>query len=411
MQVEMLNRSINIISLFWDLAVSWVLNMLGLSRAKRFKLGEEIGTQLGEVKSILLFGYMGMGDAVMFEPTLTSIIKRFPNSDFDLIVGSGSQSRAILENILSEQNRSFRSVINADFKSLTRKERLDLNRALRRKSYDMCIAVYTTPLQYFVKAIDSIPIRVGHLIRAQSWYKPRPNYLFNLGRKVDQEIDEREPFRHFRLAQAIGIQSPDLPIPRIVISKNGLEWAHTFLLQNNLQDAELIGVHLGVSRAMAWKKWSDDKYAEVFSQLAQPNRHFLFFGSADELQEIERASKGVKDQATVFAGTLEIMEVGAILKHCSLLIGNDSGIGHLSVALDIPTFRIFGPSDKYGCEPMTAGHTILAKNLTCSPCMNLGLIKPGYNVLNCGHRNCLQLIAVPEVLGSIQELIENPRAK
>ncbi|HWF45312.1 MAG TPA: glycosyltransferase family 9 protein [Candidatus Kapabacteria bacterium] len=386
--------------------MSWLRSKLSISKAQSFKLGEDIGPQLGPIHTILLFGYMGMGDAIMFEPTLRAYLAKFKDAEFDVIVGSTSQSLTILQRVMEQNGRAFRTIYKVDFKSLNRTERTRINRSLAEKSYSACIAVYTTPLQYFIRAIEAIPIRIGHVIRSQAWYKPRPNYLFNIARKVDQEIDEREPYRHFRLAQAIGIQSQgDLPIPMLSVPKSDKNWAIEFIKENGLTDKELVGIHLGVSKAMSWKKWPDKRFAEVFRELLFENRIFLFFGDEKEREDIEIARKDIKEQSIVFAGSLDLMKVAALLEHCSVLIGNDSGVGHLSVALGVPTFRIFGPSDHFGCEPFLPGHVTFYKNLTCSPCMNLGLIKPGYNVLNCGHRNCLKLITVEEVTMSISSLI------
>jgi ADP-heptose:LPS heptosyltransferase len=401
-----LTRLLDIFSLYSTLAASWVRFKLRLIHGVQLKLGEEITPQLGKIDSILLFGYMGMGDAVMFEPTLTAFLKKFPHASIDVVVGSGSQSLAILRRILEQNGRVFRTTFEADFKTLGRKKLKRLNNQLRSIEYSMCVGMYTTPVHYFIRAIESIPIRVGHSIRSQTWYKPRPNYLFNISREVDQDIDEREPYRHFRLAQAIGIPTKgDQPVPKINVLEKDREWAVNFLREQDYFDKELIAVHLGVSKAMQWKKWSDERYAQVLALHANPNRHFLFFGSADELSEIEIARKGIKEQSSVFAGTLDVMQVGAIISCCKLVIGNDSGIGHLSVAIGVPTFRIFGPSDHFGCEPYNEGHVVFYKSLTCSPCMNLGLIKPGYNVLNCGHRNCLGLITVEEVTSTISSLL------
>ena len=402
----MINRLFDILSLYSTLAASWFRCVLGVKRGLRLKLGEEIEPQLGKINSILLFGYMGMGDAVMFEPTLTAYLKKYPEALFDVVVGSGSQSLAILQRIMDQNGRSFHTVFESDFKSLGRRKLKTFNNQLRDNSYSSCLCMYTTPVHYFIRAIESIPIRIGHSIRSQVWYKPRPNFLFNIVRKVDQDIDEREPYRHFRLAQAVGIHTDgEQPVPKINVSEKDKEWAVTLLREKGYFDKELIAVHLGVSKAMQWKKWSDERYAETLTRLANQNRHFLFFGSADELGEIEVARKGVKEQSSVFAGTLDVMQVGAIISLCKLVIGNDSGIGHLSVAIGVPTFRIFGPSDHFGCEPYNEGHIVFYKSLSCSPCMNLGLIKPGYNVLNCGHRNCLGLITIDEVTSSISKLM------
>ena len=402
----MVRRATNILSLIFDLAGSWIRNLLGLTNKKAIRLGEEIEPQLGEIKSMLFFGYMGMGDAVAFEPTIKAFLNKFPKANFDIVVGKTSQSFSIFRHILEENSRAFRKTYEIDFKSLSSKERNAINLELAQNSYDACLVPWTTPIQYFIRAIESTPVRIGHSIKSYPWYKPRPNYLLNISRKVDQEIDEHESYRHFRLAQAVGIQAQGASLaPQINIFERDNEWTELFLKEHGLFGKELIAVHVGVSRAMSWKKWPDEKYAQVLNQLKTPTRHFLFLGSADERSEMDTASKNVSDQATLLPGTLSIDQVMALLSMCTLVIGNDSGIGYLAVGLGIPTFRIFGPSDHFGCEPYVSGHVTFYKNLSCSPCMNLGLIKPGYNVLNCGHRNCLGFISVEEVTSSISTLL------
>ena len=404
----MLQRVVIILSLSFDLVGSWLRNLLGATNKRRIRLGEEIEPQLGEIKSILLFGYMGMGDAVAFEPTLRAFLRQYPETAFDIIAGSTSQSLAIFQHILEQNRRSFRTVFEIDFKALSIRGRKQINAKLAKNSYDACLIPWTAPIPYFLKAIESIPIRIGHWIRSSPRYKPRPNYLLNISRKVDQDIDEHESYRHFRLAQAIGVQSQGESLaPCINVFEQDREWAETFLKENGLIGKELIAVHVGVSRAMSWKKWPDEKYAEVLDDLKRQSRHFIFFGSAGEVSEMELASAKVREQSTILAGTLSINQVMALLSKCIIVIGNDSGISYLAVGLGVPTFRIFGPSDHFGCEPYVPGHVTFYKNLSCSPCMNLGLIKPGYNVLNCGHRNCLGHISVEEVTSSISTLLNS----
>jgi len=401
-------RAANILSLIYELTGSWLRNFFGLSNKKAIRLGEEIEPQLGDIKSILFFGYMGMGDAVAFEPTLRSFLERFPSTTFDIAVGTTSQSLAIFRHILEEHGRAFRNTYEIDFKNLSPKERNTINIQLAHNSYDACLIPWTTPIQYFIKAIESVPIRIGHRIKSYPWFKPRPNYLLNIRRKVDQDIDEHESYRHFRLAQSIGVQTQGVSLaPKINVFDRDRTWADEFLREKGLTGKELIAVHVGVSRAMSWKKWPDEKYAEVLNDLKTPTRHFFFLGSTEEKDEMEMASKSVREQATLLPGSLSIEHVMALLSKCSLVIGNDSGIGYLAVGLNVPTFRIFGPSDHFGCEPYVPGHVTFFKNLSCSPCMNLGLIKPGYNVLNCGHRNCLGLISVDEVTSSISTLLNS----
>ncbi len=37
-----------------------------------------------------------------------------------------------------------------------------------------------------------------------------------------------------------------------------------------------------------------------------------------------------------------------VLKRCHIVIGNDSGVGHIAIAVGVPTVRIFGMTDFWG---------------------------------------------------------------
>ena len=49
-------------------------------------------------------------------------------------------------------------------------------------------------------------------------------------------------------------------------------------------------------------------------------------------------------RAVDLVGTLSLPEVAAVLARCSLFVGNDSGLMHLSAATGAPTLGLFGPS-------------------------------------------------------------------
>lgn len=60
--------------------------------------------------------------------------------------------------------------------------------------------------------------------------------------------------------------------------------------------------------------------------------------------------------------TLSLIDMAALMSHGSLFLGNDSGLMHMSYALDVPVIGLFGPSRDaiYGPYPvMGAGHRVL----------------------------------------------------
>lgn len=59
---------------------------------------------------------------------------------------------------------------------------------------------------------------------------------------------------------------------------------------------------------------------------------------------------------------LSLIDMAALISHGSLFLGNDSGLMHISYALNVPVIGLFGPSRDaiYGPYPATgAGHTVL----------------------------------------------------
>ena len=55
-------------------------------------------------------------------------------------------------------------------------------------------------------------------------------------------------------------------------------------------------------------------------------------------------------------GKSTLIEIFNIMKHCKLFIGNDSGLMHMAALANIPTFGLFGPSDKFKYKPWGDGN-------------------------------------------------------
>ncbi len=351
---------------------------------------------------ILIFGYMGLGDALMFQQSLRAILNAFPMAQIDVIVGTESQSRPMLQRLMQMEGREFRMVLEADFKSLSLSELRGLNHKIKKEKYDIIICTYMSPTPYFTSAILSAPIRVGHVFSWDKWYKPRPNQMFNISVRLKQD-HEHETSRHSRLISKLIGEEVTYITPNISLNDSEKKFAESFWLKNQLDGRVVIGTHFGASKAQHWKKWDDDRFAEVLRDLSvEYDPVFLHFGVASEKEQIEEASKFVKSSSINLSGSYSIFEVASLLSRCDAMIGNDSGIGHIAMAVGTPTVRVFGMSDYWGYRSLSEKHIDVFKGVECSPCLQLGYLKP-YNVHNCGHKKCMKLITVSEVVGAIMK--------
>ncbi len=346
---------------------------------------------------------MGLGDALMFQPSLRALLKAFPLAQIDVIVGTESQSRPMLERLMQMEAREFHTIFEADFKSLSLSELRALNRKIKRARYDIIICTYMSPTPYFTSAILSAPIRAGHSFAWDKWYKPRPNQMFNFSVQLEQD-HEHETSRHARLISKLIGEEVTYITPSITLNDFEKKFANTFWIKNELEGRIVIGTHFGASKAQNWKKWDDDRFAAVLSDLdIKYDPVFLHFGVASEKEQIEEASKFVKSSSLNLAGNYSIFEVASLLAKCNMMIGNDSGVGHIAMAVGASTLRVFGMSDYWGYRSLSDKHIDIYKGVECSPCLQLGYLKP-YNVHNCGHKKCMKLITVSEVVSGFGEL-------
>lgn len=347
------------------------------------------------VNNVLIFGYMGIGDSLMFQATLSSILKHYPNASFDLI-GPISPVIEILQRTAESQQKPFRNTITQNYKQLTVRELFALDHQLSSQKYDLVVCTYMTPVPYFTEVIRSIPFRVGHSIQEQ-WYKPRPNRLFNL--QVDLEQDHtHETVRHSLLAKKLGALVGDDLTPRLNLTNFEIEYAEKFWKDHQLEGKTVVGTHFGASKIQHWKKWDDERFAEVLEDLTrQLDPIYLLFGVEEEHSQILSASKHVRERAIDLVGKLGMFEVAALFSKCSMMLGNDSGLGHIAISVGTPAVRVFGMSDYWGYRSLSSANTDVFKGVWCSPCLQLGYLKP-LNVHNCGHKNCMKLIEPDEVL-------------
>lgn len=353
---------------------------------------------------ILLFGYMGLGDALMFQPSLKAIVEAFPGAEIDLLAGKESQSRPMLERLLAMEGHHFKAVFEADYKALSLSELRKLNRKLKEQRYNIIICTYMSPSPYFIPVINSARIRAGHTLHSPKWYKPRPNGIFNVSVRLEQD-HEHETSRHLRLISKLLQKTVSNVTPHIVLTESENNYADTFWQKNNLADRIVIGTHFGASKGQNWKKWDDDRFAEVLKELVYKyNPIFLHFGVASEEPQILEASKFVQSSSINLVGKISLFEVAALLSKCDTMIANDSGLGHIAMAVGTKTLRIFGMSDYWGYRSLSSEHTDIFKGISCSPCLQLGMLKP-YNVHNCGHKNCMKLITPEDTVKRFENLM------
>jgi len=109
------------------------------------------------------------------------------------------------------------------------------------------------------------------------------------------------------------------------------------------------------------KNWPAASFIALARRLLDtPNRNLFFIGSpADETICEEIRKELGSERVFNLCGKTSIPQLGSVLEEMDLLITNDSGPMHLSVAVGTPTIALFGPTDPRKCGPYGDNHAVI----------------------------------------------------
>ena len=123
----------------------------------------------------------------------------------------------------------------------------------------------------------------------------------------------------------------------------------------------------------------------------------LVGGDAKERGLAETIQANTRAAVVPLAGRLTLLQYGAVLKRCSLFIGNDNGPMHMAAALGVPVVALFGPSDPAEWGPRGGRVEVFYKGLDCRACFHPTCTR--------GEESCMKQISVDEVFGRIQQVL------
>jgi ADP-heptose:LPS heptosyltransferase len=110
--------------------------------------------------------------------------------------------------------------------------------------------------------------------------------------------------------------------------------------------------------------------------------------------------KKISSPGSIPLYNLPLDELAAILKQCSLYVGNDSGITHLAAAVGTPVVALFGPTDPGVWGPRGKCVSILYGKTDCSPCSR-------EKMHECIEQICLEQLSLEEVYGKVKDLMQD----
>ena len=254
---------------------------------------------------VLFVGNTRIGDFILTSGLLRNILETYPQSRITLAVGAPCLplTRHIpnIERIIPIQKRPW----NLHW--------WDLWKEVSGERWDLVIDLR-----------DSI---ISRAVRADKIYRR----LRPIGRHRVEEA-----------ARVLGLVPA--PAPKIWISDEERAYARTLLPAGRPLFA------LGPGANYAPKCWPAINFGELAARLtgrdgALENAHVIVLGAPNETGLAAMIGAALpKERFIDLTSRANLLQTAAILEHCALFIGNDSGQMHIAAAMGTPTLGLFGPT-------------------------------------------------------------------
>lgn len=149
-------------------------------------------------------------------------------------------------------------------------------------------------------------------------------------------------------------------------------------------------IFFGSDKNQKYKRWPLDNWVKLVDALSNDYEVSIILGP-DELL----FKNYFTDSKIEFLINLDFQNLIKKISEATLLISSDSGIAHLTSALNIKSIILFGPSDPNVYGPINNTVSIIKKEFQCMPCISAN----GH--FGCKYSHCMNAISVDEVLRKV----------
>ncbi len=280
----------------------------------------------------------GIGDQILFFPTLDDLKRYYPDAQIDVVVEP--QSRGAYRVC-----KSVHEVIPFDFKNRNSlADWVNLVGVIRDREYDVAISLGQRRFVGLLLWLTGISTRIGY---------SGPGNMF-LTNSVPLKTEHYAAAMYHDLLKGLGINTP-CPELAINVPKPDIDWAESEQKRLGIQETGYVLIH-GVSSQIDPVRGIDkiyplDKWKQIIQdfQQRQPDLPIVVIqGPEDEqlVQELLQSFPEIKVTSPADVGKLAAMIASANLMLCT-----DSAPMHLAVAVQTYTIALFGPTESQKLLP------------------------------------------------------------
>ena len=322
-----------------------------LERTLRCVSGQKKNTPL----KILVIQTAKIGDLVCATPVFREIKNKFPLCHLTVLINSKTVD------ILRNNPRIDEIILFDQYPGISGK--IKLLQKLEKEKYDWAFNLLPGSFNGIIAFWSLVPNRVatchkgaGEIIKLLSIFN---NY------RLEYKSHTFLINHYLNLLKFLGIERASGE-KEIFIRSEEEKRALDFLAHNNLSASDLL---IGISPVPGnkIKQWDLSKFALLADLLIERVKaKIIFTGSTDDVAQIERTQKMMRNNSVNSSGFFKLYELPALLKRMKLFISVDSGPLYMANSLGVPVVDIGGCYDIREQAPTGGKYKILQKNTDSS---------------------------------------------
>jgi len=343
-------------------------------------------------KKVLIVGPSWVGDMVMAQSLFTLLKQQSSNTIIDVL--APGWSRPIIAR-MPEVRRAIEMPVGHG--SLMWSIRRKIGRELRAENYDQAIVLPNSFKSALIPWFARIPQRTG-------WKGEMRYGLLNDLRQLDKRRYPLMVQRFDALAYPKNKTLEDnLPVPNLHADLGRVpQLRQQFGLESERKVLVLCpGAEFGPA-----KRWPEQHYAEVAAQKISDGWQVWLLGSVKDqpvtetiislLPEIDRS------HCFNLAGVTQLEDAIDLLAVADAVVSNDSGLMHISAALNRPLVVVYGSTSPGFTPPLNEQVAILSLPVDCGPCFKR---ECPLNPVTSAHMKCLNGLTSGGVIAALDELV------
>jgi heptosyltransferase-1 len=342
-----------------------------------------------QIDNILILRLSAIGDIVFSSPLIHSFRQRYPQARICWMVQPECKP-------LLERHAELDEVIvwpRGEWQRLWRERKLwalwreviGFRRRLKAHQFDLALDVQGLMKSGFLTWLSGARQRIGlgsregsHLLMSRVLEKGGdPRRISSEYRQFAQDLElPAEPFD-----MRVGLDDADRARAAELIDQHALEAGYVVICPFTTRPQ---------------KHWFSTAWQQLIKDISQRwKMPVVMLGGPGDLQAASAISASEAALPVNLVGGTSLREAAAIIARASLVVGVDTGLTHMGIAMQRPTLCLFGSTRPY-LDTGQENAKVIYHALECSPCRR----KPTCN----GAFDCMREITPGEVMSEAQRL-------